>query len=53
MNIPFLMAGRTAFIAGASSGFGAHFAELFAAAGANVVLGARRTDAPARQRELP
>lgn len=44
MNIPFSLAGRTALIAGASSGLGAHFAELFAAAGANVVLGARRTD---------
>lgn len=44
MNIPFSMAGRTALIAGASSGFGAHFSELFAKAGANVVLGARRTD---------
>ena len=44
MDIPFSLAGRTALIAGASSGFGAHFSELFAKAGANVVLGARRTD---------
>ncbi|MEH6758518.1 MAG: SDR family NAD(P)-dependent oxidoreductase [Parasphingorhabdus sp.] len=44
MAIPFSLAGRTALIAGASSGLGAHFAELFAEAGANVVLGARRTD---------
>lgn len=44
MDIPFSLKGRTALIAGASSGFGAHFAELFAEAGANVVLGARRTD---------
>ncbi|MEW4467893.1 SDR family NAD(P)-dependent oxidoreductase [Parasphingorhabdus sp. JC815] len=44
MQTPFSLAGRTALIAGASSGLGAHFAELFAAAGANVVLGARRTD---------
>ncbi|MEJ6595013.1 SDR family NAD(P)-dependent oxidoreductase [Parasphingorhabdus sp.] len=44
MDIPFSLAGRTALIAGASSGFGARFAKLFAAAGANVVLGARRTD---------
>lgn len=44
MDIPFSLAGRTALIAGASSGFGAHFARLFAAAGANVVLGARRLD---------
>lgn len=44
MHIPHSLTGRTALIAGASSGIGAHFAELFAAAGANVVLGARRTD---------
>ena len=44
MDIPFSLAGRTALISGASSGFGARFAILFAAAGANVVLGARRTD---------
>ena len=44
MDIPFSLQGRTALIAGASSGFGARFARLFAAAGANVVLGARRTD---------
>lgn len=44
MQIPFSMAGRTALIAGASSGLGAHFAELFSAAGANVVLGARRVE---------
>ena len=43
-DIPFSLKGRTALIAGASSGFGAHFAKLFAAAGANIVLGARRTD---------
>jgi NAD(P)-dependent dehydrogenase (short-subunit alcohol dehydrogenase family) len=36
------MAGRTALITGASSGFGAHFARLFVAEGANVVIGARR-----------
>jgi NAD(P)-dependent dehydrogenase (short-subunit alcohol dehydrogenase family) len=35
MNIPFSLKGRTALIAGASSGFGARFAKLFAAAGAN------------------
>ncbi|HMO68933.1 MAG TPA: SDR family oxidoreductase, partial [Novosphingobium sp.] len=34
--------GRTALIAGASAGIGAHFATALAAAGANVVLGARR-----------
>ncbi len=40
----FSLAGRTALITGASSGLGAHFARLFAEAGARVVLGARRTD---------
>lgn len=38
------LAGRTALITGASSGFGAHFARLLSRAGANVVLGARRLD---------
>jgi NAD(P)-dependent dehydrogenase (short-subunit alcohol dehydrogenase family) len=36
--------GRTLLITGASSGIGAHFAVVAAAAGAKVVLGARRTD---------
>lgn len=36
--------GRVALITGASSGLGAHFARLFAAAGASVVLGARRVE---------
>ncbi len=36
--------GRIALIAGASSGLGAGFARLLAAAGARVVLGARRLD---------
>jgi NAD(P)-dependent dehydrogenase (short-subunit alcohol dehydrogenase family) len=36
--------GRTLLITGASSGIGAHFAGVAAAAGAKVVLGARRTD---------
>eukprot|EP01037_Dinobryon_pediforme_P005672 gene5672-5734_t len=36
--------GRVALITGASSGIGAHLARLFAAAGAKVVLGARRVD---------
>ena len=36
------MAGRTALITGASSGFGEHFARLFVAEGARVVIGARR-----------
>lgn len=36
--------GRTAFITGASSGLGLHFAHLLAGAGANVALAARRAD---------
>lgn len=36
--------GRTALITGASSGFGAHFARLFVAHGARVVIGARRVE---------
>ena len=44
MHISFSLEGRTALIAGASSGLGARFAQLYAKAGANVVLGARRTD---------
>jgi len=38
------LAGRTMLITGASSGLGAHFARVAAAAGARVVLGARRVD---------
>lgn len=44
MSLPFSLAGRTTLITGASSGLGAHFARLYAAAGAQVVLGARRVD---------
>lgn len=36
--------GKTAFVTGASSGLGEHFARTLSAAGANVVLGARRTE---------
>jgi NAD(P)-dependent dehydrogenase (short-subunit alcohol dehydrogenase family) len=41
---PFSLNGRTALITGASSGLGAHFAQLFASAGARVVIGARRVE---------
>ncbi len=44
MTLPFSLAGRTVLITGASSGLGAHFARLFAQAGANIVIGARRAD---------
>ncbi|MGI9432949.1 MAG: SDR family NAD(P)-dependent oxidoreductase [Myxococcota bacterium] len=40
----FRLDGKTAAITGASSGFGHHFAGVLAEAGANVVLGARRTE---------
>ncbi len=40
----FRLDGLTAFVTGASSGLGVTFAEGLAAAGANVVLAARRTD---------
>ena len=38
------LAGRIALITGASSGFGAHFARLYANEGAAVVIGARRVE---------
>ena len=38
------LAGRTCLITGASSGLGAHFAEIVSAAGARVVLAARRRE---------
>ncbi len=40
----FSLQGKTVAVTGASSGFGHHFAGVLAAAGANVVLGARRAD---------
>lgn len=44
MSHPFDLSGHVVAITGASSGFGHHFAGVLAAAGAKVVLGARRTD---------
>lgn len=45
MNQPrYDLSGRVAFISGASAGIGAHLARLYAAAGAAVVLGARRLE---------
>ncbi len=41
---PFSLENKTVAITGASSGFGHHFAGVLAAAGARVVLGARRTE---------
>ena len=40
----FDLSGRVALVTGASSGFGAHWARLLAAAGAKVVIAARRVD---------
>ena len=41
---PFSLAGKTVLVTGASSGLGAHFARLAQAAGAHVVLAARRVE---------
>ncbi|ARN75647.1 SDR family NAD(P)-dependent oxidoreductase [Oceanicoccus sagamiensis] len=41
---PFSLEGKVAMVTGASSGFGEHFAQVLAKAGAKVVLGARRTE---------
>jgi NAD(P)-dependent dehydrogenase (short-subunit alcohol dehydrogenase family) len=40
----FSLAGKTALVTGASSGFGRHFAHVLAGAGAKVALAARRLD---------
>ncbi len=45
MDVPrYSLDGRIALITGASSGLGAHFARLYAAAGAAVIIGARRVE---------
>lgn len=40
----FSLTGKTALVSGASSGLGEHFAQVLAAAGAEVIVAARRTD---------
>ncbi|HBQ41386.1 MAG TPA: 2-deoxy-D-gluconate 3-dehydrogenase, partial [Halieaceae bacterium] len=40
----FQLQGQTALVTGASSGLGAHFPRVLSAAGARVVLAARRSD---------
>ena len=44
LNTDLSMKGKVALVTGASSGLGAHFTQVLAAAGAKVVLAARRTD---------
>ena len=44
MQDRFDLSGKTALVTGSSSGFGWHFAQVLAAAGANVVAAARRID---------
>ncbi|GMU45584.1 MAG: 2-deoxy-D-gluconate 3-dehydrogenase [Porticoccaceae bacterium] len=44
MSANFDLKGRVALVTGASSGFGEHFVRVLAAAGAQVVAGARRED---------
>ena len=43
-HVTFDLAGQTAFITGATSGFGARFAEILSDAGAKVVITGRRVD---------
>ena len=44
MNYEHGLSGKTALVTGASSGFGAHFAETLARAGASLIIGARRAE---------
>lgn len=44
MTTPFSLAGRNVLMAGASSGIGAHLSRIMSAAGATMILGARRVD---------
>ena len=44
MDTSFDLNGQIAFVTGASSGLGAHFAQTLSKAGAKVVIGARRAD---------
>ncbi|MBT5570400.1 MAG: glucose 1-dehydrogenase [Alphaproteobacteria bacterium] len=44
MSTSFDLNGQVAFVTGASSGLGAHFAQTLSEAGAKVVIGARRAD---------
>jgi len=44
MNEMFRLEGKTALVTGAGSGLGRHFAQVLAAAGARVVIAARRAD---------
>jgi NAD(P)-dependent dehydrogenase (short-subunit alcohol dehydrogenase family) len=50
-GMPGSLAGKTALVTGASSGFGAHFAKVLANAGAHVIIAARREDNLARLAE--
>ncbi len=43
-NEIFSLAGKTVLVTGASSGLGAHFARVLAAAGGSIAVGARRAD---------
>ena len=49
LNDAFSMEGKVVLVTGASSGLGAHFAQVMASAGANVILGARRAEKLAEQ----